>query len=221
MHILVVEDDDRLARTLEAGLAAAGYVVEIEHDGEAAWFRGDTETFDAIVLDLGLPSMDGLTVLKRWRNAGRSCPVLVLTARGQWEERVEGIEAGADDYLVKPFRLEEVVARVRALIRRSKGQATSRVSFSGLVLDTQLMRLSRDGVPISLTRQEYRLLSYLALNRGRVVSKSELTDHIYSLGSDREANSIEVLVGRVRRRIGERVIQTQRGFGYVIEGPAP
>ena len=221
MRILVVEDDDRLARTVEAGLTAAGYVVEIERDGEAAWFRGDTEAFDAIVLDLGLPSMDGLTALKRWRNAGRSCPVLILTARGQWEERVEGIEAGADDYLVKPFRLEEVVARVRALIRRSKGQSTSRVSFSGLVLDTQLMRLSRDGVPITLTRQEYRLLAYLALNRGRVVSKSELTDHIYSQGSDREANSIEVLVGRVRRRVGEKIIQTQRGFGYFIEGAAP
>jgi DNA-binding response OmpR family regulator len=221
VHILVVEDDDRLARTVEAGLVAAGYVVEIECDGETAWFRGDTEAFDAIVLDLGLPTMDGLTVLKRWRNAGRSCPVLILTARGQWEERVEGIEAGADDYLVKPFRLEEVVARVRALIRRSKGQSTSRVSFSGLILDMQLMRLSRDGVPITLTRQEYRLLTYLALNRGRVVSKGELTDHIYSLGSDREANSIEVLVGRVRRRVGEKVIQTQRGFGYFIEGGAP
>jgi DNA-binding response OmpR family regulator len=218
MHILVVEDDERLARSLATALEDTGFVVERESDGETAWYRGENETFDAVLLDLGLPTMDGLTVLKRWRSAGRNCPVLILTARGQWEERVEGIEAGADDYLVKPFRIEEVVARVRALIRRSKGQPSSRVAFAGLVLDTRLMRVSRDGVPIPLTPQEYRLLTYLALNRGRVVPKMELTEHIYHQALDREANSIEVLVGRLRRRIGPDVIRTHRGFGYLVEG---
>ena len=218
MRVLVVEDDERLAQSLQMALSAAGFVAEIESDGEGAWVRGDTETFDAVLLDLGLPGMDGLTILKRWRNAGRSTPVLILTARGQWEERVEGIETGADDYVVKPFRLEEVVARVRALIRRSKGQPSSRIAFCGLILDTQLLRVSRDGVPLSLTPQEYRLLAYLALNRGRVVSKTELTEHIYSQAVERELNAIEVLVGRVRRRVGAAVIQTHRGFGYLIEG---
>ena len=218
MHILLVEDDERLAATLAAALEAAGFIVEREADGETAWYRGENETFDAVLLDLGLPSMDGLTVLKRWRNTGRDCPVLILTARGQWEERVEGIEAGADDYLVKPFRIEELVARVRALIRRSKGQPSSRLAFAGLVLDTQLMRVSRDGVPVPLTPQEYRLLAYLALNRGRVVPKSELTEHIYHATIDREANAIEVLVGRLRRRVGPEVIRTHRGFGYLVEG---
>jgi DNA-binding response OmpR family regulator len=218
MHILVVEDDERLAGTLASALESAGFVVEREIDGETAWYRGENETFDAVLLDLGLPSMDGLTILKRWRNAGRNCPVLILTARGQWEERVEGIEAGADDYLVKPFRIEEVVARVRALIRRSKGQPSLRIAFAGLVLDTQLMRVSRDGLPLPLTPQEYRLLNYLALNRGRVVPKTELTEHIYHQALDREVNSIEVLVGRLRRKVGADVVKTQRGFGYVLEG---
>jgi two-component system, OmpR family, response regulator len=218
MHLLVVEDDERLAAALATALEAAGFIVEREVDGEMAWYRGENEAFDAVLLDLGLPTTDGLTVLKRWRNAGRNYPVLILTARGQWEERVEGIEAGADDYLVKPFRIEEVVARVRALIRRSKGQPSSRITFAGLVLDTQLMRVSRDGVPVPLTPQEYRLLTYLTLNRGRVVPKVELTEHIYPQALDREPNAIEVLVGRLRRRVGADVIKTHRGFGYVVEG---
>lgn len=216
MRILVIEDDLRLSQTLKSALTGAGYIVELEADGEAGWFRGDTEIFDAVILDLGLPSMDGITVLKRWRSAGRGMPILILTARGQWEERVEGIEAGADDYLVKPFRLEEVMARVRALIRRSKGHSTSRLEFCGLLLDTQLMRVTRSGEPIPLTPQEYKLLTYLALNRGRVVSKAELSEHIYTHSADPDANAIEVLVGRVRRRLGANVIRTQRGFGYVI-----
>jgi DNA-binding response OmpR family regulator len=217
MRILVVEDDERLSHTLEDSLTARGYVVEVEADGEAAWFRGDTEDFDTVLLDLGMPKMDGLTVLRRWRGAGRNVPVLILTARGQWEERVEGIESGADDYLVKPVRIEELVARIRALIRRSKGLSSSRLTFGGLVLDSQLMRVSRDGVPIALSPQEYRLLTYLALNRGRVVPKQELSEHIYRQSIEHESNSIEVLVGRLRRRIGAEVIRTQRGFGYVID----
>lgn len=218
MRVLVVEDDERLSSALQSALTATGYVAEIESDGEVAWVRGDTESFDAAILDLGLPTMDGLTILKRWRRAGRDVPILVLTARGQWEERVEGIEAGADDYLVKPFRMEEVVARVRALIRRSKGQSTSQIEFQGLVLDSKLMRVARAGVPISLTPQEYRLLTYLALNRGRVVSKVELAEHLYNQSVERETNSIEVLVGRLRKRVGPSVIRTHRGFGYVIDG---
>ena len=174
----------------------------MEADGENAWFRGDTEAFDAIILDLGLPSLDGLTILKRWRKAGRTSPVLILTARGQWDERVEGIEAGADDYVVKPFRMEEVVARVRAIVRRAGGFASSRIDIGDLVLDTRAMQISRNGVPIALTPQEYRLVAYLAHQRGRVVSQIEITEHLYAQDFERESNSIEVLVGRVRKRLG-------------------
>lgn len=220
MRILVAEDDSRLSEALGSALSAAGFVAEVEADGEAAWISGDTEQFDAVILDLGLPTIDGLTILKRWRRAGHDVPVLVLTARGQWEERVEGIEAGADDYLVKPFRMEEVVARVRGLIRRSRGKTTAQLAFRGLVLDTQRMTVTRNGVPIPLTPQEYRLVAYLALNRGRVVSKAELSEHIYSRSVEHESNSIEVLVGRLRKRVGAEIIRTQRGFGYVIDGDA-
>ncbi|MEP7241472.1 MAG: response regulator transcription factor, partial [Devosia sp.] len=193
-------------------------VVSQAHDGEEIWHLGDTELFDAVILDLGLPTLDGLTVLKRWRKAGRMAPVLILTARGQWDERVEGIEAGADDYVVKPFRVEEVVARIRAIIRRSSGLASPRIEIEDLVLDTRSMQVSRNGVPLSLTPQEYRLFAYLAHQRGRVVSQMELTEHIYAQDFERDSNSIEVLVGRVRRRIGGDIIKTRRGFGYIIDG---
>ena len=218
MHILIAEDDPRIAKPLGTALGTAGFVVEVEPDGENAWFRGDTETFDAIILDLGLPSLDGLTILKRWRKAGRLSPVLILTARGQWDERVEGIEAGADDYVVKPFRMEEVVARVRAIIRRAGGFASSRIDIGDLVLDTRSMQISRNGVPIALTPQEYRLLAYLAHQRGRVVSQIEITEHLYAQDFERESNSVEVLVGRVRKRLGSGIIRTRRGFGYVLGG---
>lgn len=221
MRILLAEDDPRIAKRLDAALSAAGFVVETESDGEDAWHRGDTEDFDAIILDLGLPTLDGLTVLKEWRKVGRPAPVLILSARSQWEERVEGIEVGADDYVVKPFRMEEVVARIRALIRRAAREITFRIDIGhGLVLDTRLMQVKRNGVPLPLTPQEYRLLAYLAHQKGRVVSQLEIVEHLYAQDYERESNSVEVLVGRVRRRIGPDIIQTRRGFGYVLDANA-
>lgn len=216
MRILVAEDDRRIAEALAAALKASGFVAEVESDGEDVWHRGDTEEFDAIILDLGLPTLDGLTILKRWRKAGRSGPVLILTARGHWEERVEGIEAGADDYVVKPFRVEEVVARIRAIVRRSSGFASSRIEVDDLVLDTRAMQVTRDGVPITLSPTEYKLFAYLAHQRGRVVSQIEITEHLYAQDFERESNSIEVLVGRVRKRLGTDIIKTRRGFGYYM-----
>jgi DNA-binding response OmpR family regulator len=217
MRVLIAEDDAKLAGLLAATLQSAGFVAEHEADGEVAHFRGESEDFDAVLLDLGLPSLDGLTILRRWRKAGRLTPILILTARGQWEERVEGIEAGADDYLVKPFHMEEVVARLRAIIRRAHGLAAMPIRFGGFVLDTRLMQLSRDGMPIELTPQEYKALVYLAHHRGQVVSQLELTEHIYNQDYERNSNSIEVLVGRLRRRLGADMIKTRRGFGYYIE----
>lgn len=217
MRVLIAEDDDKLAGMLAGALGGAGFVTEHERDGEAAHYRGESEDFDAVLLDLGLPTMDGLTVLRRWRKAGRLTPILILTARGQWEERVEGIEAGADDYLVKPFHMEELVARLRAVIRRAHGLATTPIRFGDYVLDARLMQLSRDGVPIDLTPQEYKALIYLAHHRGQVVSQLQLTEHIYNQDYERNSNSIEVLVGRLRRRLGPEVIKTRRGFGYYIE----
>ena len=221
MRILIAEDDPRIAASLGEALVASGYLVETEADGELAWYRGDTETYDAIVLDLGLPTLDGLTVLKRWRKAKRAAPVLILTARGQWEERVEGIEAGADDYVVKPFHVEEVVARLRAIIRRAGGLSSSRIDIHDLVLDTRLMQVLRGGVPIAVPPQEYRLLSYLAHRRGQVVSRMEITEHLYNQDFERDSNSVEVLVGRIRKRLGEHVVKTRRGFGYYVDGESP
>jgi two-component system OmpR family response regulator len=217
MRILIAEDDDKLAAMVATTLETAGFVAEREQDGEVVHYRGESEDFDAVLLDLGLPTLDGLTILRRWRKAGRTTPILILTARGQWEERVEGIEAGADDYLVKPFHMEELVARLRAIIRRSNGHASAPIRFGPHVLDTKLMQLTRDGVPIELTPQEYKALVYLAYHRGQVVSQLELTEHIYNQDFERNSNSIEVLVGRLRRRLGQDVIKTRRGFGYYIE----
>jgi DNA-binding response OmpR family regulator len=217
MRILLVEDDDRLAEGVASALAVAGFVVARCADGEEAWFRGDTETWAAVVLDLGLPGMDGLAVLRRWREAGQRFPVLILTARGEWHERVEGIDAGADDYLPKPFRMEELLARLRALVRRAAGQASSVIRVGPLSLDTRLMQLSRDGIPIHLSPTEYRLVAYLMQHSGRVVPQLELTEQLYAQDFERESNAVEVLVGRVRRKLGAGVIQTRRGFGYLIE----
>jgi two-component system OmpR family response regulator len=216
MRVLIAEDDDRIALPLQQALSMSGFSADVEADGEKAWFRGDTEEFEAVILDIGLPTLDGLSVLKRWRNAGRTMPVLILTARGEWRERVEGIEAGADDYVVKPFHMEEVTARVRALVRRSGGFASSRVEFGQFCIDLRLMQVSRNGVPIALTPQEYRLLAYLVLQKGRVVSQLEITEHLYSQDVERYSNSIEVLVGRVRKRLGNDIIKTRRGFGYIL-----
>ena len=220
MRILLAEDDRQLAELVRTTLSSAAFLVEVEGDGEVILYRGETEEFDAILLDLGLPSLDGLTILKRWRKAGRLTPVLILTARSQWEERVEAIEAGADDYLVKPFRMEELIARLRAVLRRSNGLAASPIRFAGYVLDTRLMQLSRDGVPIELTPQEYKVLAYLAFHRGQVVSQLRLTEHIYAQDFERNSNSIEVLIGRLRRRVDPEIIKTKRGFGYFIEADA-
>lgn len=216
MRVLVAEDDDRIAATLVSSLSKAGFSVEHERDGESAWYRVDSESFDAVVLDLGLPQMDGLTVLKRWRSAGRTVPVLILTARGQWEERVDGIEAGADDYVVKPFHVLEIVARLRALVRRASGHASSRISFGPYQLDMRTLQVTADGVPVDLTPQEFKLVAFLVHNRGRVLSQLEITEHIYSQDYERDSNAVEVLVGRVRKRLGKDVIKTRRGFGYTL-----
>ncbi|HTN62272.1 MAG TPA: response regulator transcription factor [Devosia sp.] len=216
MRVLVAEDDDRIAETLTTSLERAGFQVERERDGEIAWYRGDSESYDVIVLDLGLPQMDGLTVLKRWRSAGRLAPVLILTARGQWEERVDGIEAGADDYVVKPFHVQEIVARLRALVRRANGLASSRIQFGKYLLDLRTMEVTADGVPMDLTPQEFKLISYLLHRRGQVISQLEITEHIYNQDYERDSNAVEVLVARVRKRLGADVIKTRRGFGYAL-----
>jgi DNA-binding response OmpR family regulator len=194
-------------------------VVETERNGEEAWFRGDTEDYGAIVLDLGLPGMDGLSVLKRWRASGRHTPVLVLTARGTWAERVDGIDAGADDYLPKPFRMEELLARLRAIVRRTAGHASSLVEIGEVSLDERQMRVCVRGVPIGLSPLEYRLVAYLMLRRGRVVSQAELSENIYGQDDAHDSNAIEVLVGRVRKKLGTDLIETRRGFGYLVAGP--
>lgn len=219
MKLLLVEDDDRIARDVSEALISAGYLVDREADGEEAWFRGDTEDYAAAILDLGLPGMDGLTILKRWRANGNSFPVLILTARGSWPERVEGIDAGADDYLAKPFEIEELLARLRAIIRRSAGRATPVLSIGPVTLDPRQMRVTINGVPKNMSPQEYRLLSYLMLHAGRVISQMELTEHLYAQDFERDSNAIEVLVGRVRRKLGVDLIETRRGFGYIIDTP--
>jgi len=218
MRILLVEDEPRIADDIATTLKATGYVVETAGDGEEAWFLGDTEDYDLIVLDLGLPKMDGLSVLKRWRAAGRTVPVLVLTARGAWAERVEGIDAGADDYLPKPFQMEELLARVRALIRRSVGIGASVIEAGSLSLDTRQMRVARNGVAVSVSPLEYRLLAYLMHHRGRVVTPGELIEHLYGDDDAREANALEATVARLRKKLGPDAIETRRGFGYAIGG---
>jgi DNA-binding response OmpR family regulator len=221
MRILLIEDDPSVADSVRGALESAGYVVDHSNDGEAAWFKGGTEAYSAVILDLGLPGMDGLSVLKRWRAEGRDFPVLILTARGSWSERVEGIDAGADDYLPKPFRVEELLARLRAIVRRATGQANPMISVGPLTLDTRQMRVAVNGSPVHLSPQEYRLVSYLVQHAGRVVSQLELTEQLYAQDFERESNAVEVMVGRVRKKLGNELIETRRGFGYIVEKPKP
>jgi two-component system OmpR family response regulator len=218
VRVLVAEDETALSRQIADALGDAGYAVDRATDGAEAEFLGRTERYDAVVLDLGLPKLDGLSVLERWREAGVTTPVLVLTARASWHEKVIGIDGGADDYVSKPFRMEEVLARVRALIRRASGQTATALRSGGIVLDPRAATVTRDGLPVRLTSHEYRVLAYLMQHGGRVVSQSELSDHIYPRDLDRDSNTVEVFVARLRRKIGPSIIETVRGLGYRIGG---
>ena len=214
--MLVAEDQPQLLSQLSAALADAGYVVDGAADGEAADFFAGTNEYDAVILDLGLPRIDGLTLLRKWREAGQAVPVLVLTARGSWHEKVQGIDSGADDYVAKPFRIEEVLARLRALIRRASGQVTPLLRCGAVSLDPRLAKVTLDGTPVKLTSHEFRVLSYLMHHRDRVVSQAELTEHIYAQDFDRDSNTVEVFIARLRRKLGAPVIETVRGLGYRI-----
>ncbi len=217
MRLLVIEDDKDLNRQLVGALETAGYAVDSAFDGEEGHFLGETEPYDAVVLDIGLPKMDGISVLTAWRRAKRLMPVLILTARDGWSEKVQGFDAGADDYVPKPFHLEEVLARLRALLRRSAGHATNELACGPVVLDTKSGRVLVSGAPIKLTSHEYRLLAYLMHHTGRVVSRGEIVEHLYDQDFDRDSNTIEVFIGRLRKKLGVDVLQTVRGLGYVME----
>ena len=217
MRVLIVEDDETLAAQIEQSLLDAGYSVDVAHDGEDGHFLGDTEPYDAIILDFGLPIMDGQTVLKKWRSSGHKVPVLVLTARDTWTDKVEGLDSGADDYLTKPFIVEELLARLRALIRRAAGQTTPKLECGPVLLDTRNGRVSVDGTPIKLTAQEFKLLSYLMHHEGKVISRTELTEHIYDQDFDRDSNTIEVFVNRIRKKLKADIVHTIRGLGYRLE----
>ncbi len=219
MRILIVEDEPTLGEQLKSTLEQSGYAVDLSRDGEDGHFLGSTEDYDAVVLDLGLPEMDGLTVLDRWRKEDRKFPVLVLTARDSWSDKVAGLDAGADDYLAKPFKVEELIARLRALIRRSTGNASSELVAGEVRLDTRSGKVTLAGRPVKLTAQEYKLLSYLIHHKGKVVSRTELIEHIYDQDFDRDSNTIEVFVTRIRKKLGAEVISTVRGLGYCLEEP--
>lgn len=214
MRILVVEDDTNLNRQLKDALTEAGYVVDVAFDGEEGHFLGETEPYDAVVLDIGLPQMDGLSVLEEWRRAGKTMPVLLLTARDRWSDKVQGIDAGADDYVAKPFHMEEVLARLRALVRRAAGHASNEITAGAVRLDARSGRVTVNGQSVKLTSHELRLLSYLMHHKGKVVSRTELTEHLYDQDFDRDSNTIEVFVGRLRKKLPDDCIQTVRGLGY-------
>jgi two-component system, OmpR family, response regulator len=219
VRLLVVEDDKDLNRQIVTALTEAGYAVDRAFDGEEGWFLGDTESYDAIVLDLGLPKKDGIAVLSEWRKAGRTMPVLILTARDRWHEKVQGFDVGADDYVAKPFHVEELLARLRALTRRAAGHASNDLVCGPVRVDTKSSQVSVNDAPVKLTSHEYRLLAYLMLHAGRVVSRSELVEHLYDQDFDRDSNTIEVFVGRLRKKLGIDIIQTMRGLGYIVTPP--
>lgn len=214
MRLLIVEDEPTLAQQVIAAVSAAGYVADHVSNGMDAHFMGDTEPYDAVVLDLGLPQLDGLSVLKKWRAAERNMPVLILTARDSWHEKVAGIDAGADDYLAKPFHMEELLARLRALIRRAGGHATNELVCGPLLLDTRSSRVTVQGEPLTLTSHEYRVLAYLMHHVGEIVSRTELTEHIYAQDFERDSNTLEVFIGRLRKKLPPGLIETVRGLGY-------
>jgi two-component system OmpR family response regulator len=216
MRLLVIEDDRDLNRQIVAALENAGYAVDRAFDGEEGWFLGDTEPYDAVVLDIGLPKRDGVSILEAWRRTGRTMPVLILTARDRWSDKVQGFDAGADDYVSKPFHMEEVLARLRALLRRATGHATSELVVGPVRLDARAGRVTVDGAAIKLTSHEYRLLSYLMHHAGRIVSRTEIVEHLYDQDFDRDSNTIEVFVGRLRKKLGVDIIQTVRGLGYLV-----
>ncbi len=219
MRLLVVEDEPDLNRQLVEALVEAGYAVDTALDGEEGYFLGDTEPYDAVVLDLGLPRMDGISVLEQWRRNHRDMPVLILTARDRWSDKVAGMDAGADDYVAKPFHMEEVLARLRALLRRSAGHASSEIEVGPLRLDTKASRVTLDGAAIKLTSHEFRLLSYLVHHVGRVVSRTELIEHLYDQDFDRDSNTVEVFIGRLRKKLPQGMIKTVRGLGYCLADP--
>lgn len=219
MRLLVVEDDKDLNRQIVTALENAGYAIDKAFDGEEGLYLGETEPYDAVILDLGLPKIDGVAVLQGWRRAGKTMPVLILTARDRWSDKVGGFDAGADDYVVKPFHIEELLARVRALLRRATGHATSELICGPVRLDTRASRVVVDGNPVKLTSHEYRLLAYLMHHQGRVVSRTELVEHLYDQDFDRDSNTIEVFVGRLRKKLGVDVIETVRGLGYIAAAP--
>lgn len=219
MRLLVVEDDPDINRQLVTALQDAGYVVDSARDGEEGHYLGDTEPYDAVVLDLGLPVLDGVSVLEKWRRAGRKMPVLILTARDRWSDKVAGFDAGADDYVAKPFHMEELLARLRALVRRSAGHATSEISCGPVTLDTTAARVTVNGTAVKLTSLEFRLLDYLMHHKGKVVSRGELVEHLYDQDFDRDSNTIEVFVGRLRKKLGVDVLHTIRGMGYCVTEP--
>ena len=220
MRILVVEDDVNLNRQLTDALKEAGYVVDQAFDGQEGHYLGDGEPYDAVILDIGLPEMDGITVLEKWRADGKVMPVLILTARDRWSDKVSGIDAGADDYVAKPFHVEEVLARIRALIRRAAGHASTEIACGPVRLNTKTSKASVNGTPLKLTSHEFRLLSYLMHHVGEVVSRTELVEHMYDQDFDRDSNTIEVFVGRLRKKIGLDMIETVRGLGYRIQAPS-
>ncbi|QQB37533.1 response regulator transcription factor [Achromobacter deleyi] len=220
MRMLVVEDEPTLAAQLADALRHAGYTVDTAADGASAHYMGEVETYDVVVLDLGLPVMDGLTVLKQWRAAGRGMPVLILTARANWHEKVAGIDAGADDYLTKPFHMEELLARVRALLRRHSSHASAQWRCGPLMLDTRLARATVDGLPLNLTSHEFKVLAVLMQRAGEVVSRGELIEHIYAQDHDRDSNTIDVFIGRLRKKLPPDTIETVRGLGYRLACPS-